>query len=182
MNKFGNFTLNCRLFLDKMPRKSISKEEILEKARLSRRRRYEYIKSDPVLYAKEKEKEHQRYIKRKEQKKILSVHEMTPRARRQQRKKWRENFKRHYENKRLRNRGLELMNANTPSCSENEDPLVRDRNEDDTDECLNHMQEQYLIDPLLDSQPSTTQAQETSIVVKLKQKVRRLRYIMIQKK
>lgn len=106
-----------------MPRKKQTKEEILEKAKLARRRRYAMIKSDPVKYAMEKEKERQRYLKRKESKKILSIQELTPRAKKLQRKRWRDNFRRHYQRKLLQKRGVELMNANTPSGSDTDDPF-----------------------------------------------------------
>ncbi|CAG4961599.1 unnamed protein product [Colias eurytheme] len=61
-----------------MPPKKKTKEEILLKAKLSRRQRYAAIKADPIKYALEKEKEHQRYLKRKEAKKLLNIKEMTP--------------------------------------------------------------------------------------------------------
>lgn len=47
-----------------------TKEEILEKAKLARRERYAKIKSDPEKYAREKEKERQRYLEIKQNKKI----------------------------------------------------------------------------------------------------------------
>lgn len=54
---------------------------------------------------------------------------MTPKAKRSQRKKWRENFKNFYQRKLLRNRGIELMNANTPSCSDTEDNIAAEEAE-----------------------------------------------------
>lgn len=149
-----------------MPRKKKTREEILEKAKIARRKRYENIKSDPVQYALQKEKEHQRYLRRKEKKQILSIGEMTPRAKRSQRKKWRENFKNFYQRKLLRNRGIELMNANTPSCSDTEDNIEAEEAE---------------VAVVEDPQPSTAPVEEPAAVVGLKKKVRRLRYIMLQK-
>lgn len=104
-----------------MPRKKQqSREERLAKAKIARRNRYAKIKADPVLYALEKEKERQRYKKRREQKKLLSVEEMTPRARRLQRKKWRENFRKHFQKKKLIKAGIKHINENTPSSSDSE--------------------------------------------------------------
>ncbi|CAB3231959.1 unnamed protein product [Arctia plantaginis] len=62
-------------------------EEKLAQARLHKRKNYEVIKNDPEKYAIQKEKERQRYLKRKEQNKIKSVAKMTPREKRLQRKK-----------------------------------------------------------------------------------------------
>ncbi|CAL1270584.1 unnamed protein product [Larinioides sclopetarius] len=54
------------------------------------RKKYrENIKNDPSAYAKAKQKEHERYLKRKEQKKIQSISELSAREQRQKRKKWR---------------------------------------------------------------------------------------------
>lgn len=69
----------------------------------------------------EKEKERQRYKARKEQKKILPIGELTPKAKRVQRQKWRENFKRHYEKKKMEKKEVQHMNDNTPEISDEED-------------------------------------------------------------
>ncbi|CAG9787481.1 unnamed protein product [Diatraea saccharalis] len=115
-----------------MPPKRKTKEEMLEKAKLARRKRYEKIKSDPTLYALEKEKERERYLKRKGQKKILSISDMTPRNRWLQREKWRENFRNYYRRK-VVNRENETMNKDTPSCSDNEDSQESDGVDEGTD-------------------------------------------------
>ncbi|CAH2083433.1 unnamed protein product [Euphydryas editha] len=93
------------------------------KAKSANEKRYAKIKSDPVKYAIEREKEHQRYLTRKERKKILSIQELTPRAKELQRKRWRDNYRRYRQRKLLQKRGVELMNANTPSGSDTDDPL-----------------------------------------------------------
>ncbi|CAG4974012.1 unnamed protein product [Parnassius apollo] len=58
---------------------SDSKEDRLAKKGLSERRRKARIKSDPELYAVHKEKDRQRYYKRKNEGKIKSVSELDPR-------------------------------------------------------------------------------------------------------
>nr|XP_049692419.1 histone-lysine N-methyltransferase, H3 lysine-79 specific [Helicoverpa armigera] len=83
-----------------MDRKKSSKEnKRLEKQKIARRIRYAEIKADPVLYELEKEKEKRRYQKRKDQKKIKSVNQLSPRDQREKRKKWREAAKKYRENK-----------------------------------------------------------------------------------
>lgn len=106
-----------------MPRTA---EDKLEKAKLARRERYAKIKSDPLKYAQEKEKERQRYLKRKQSKKILSIQDLTPKAKKLKRKKWRDNFRKYYQRKLLLKRGQELMDLNTPSASDTDDPLKID--------------------------------------------------------
>ncbi|CAG5032198.1 unnamed protein product [Parnassius apollo] len=55
---------------------SDSKKDRLAKKRLSERRRKARIKSDPELYVMHKEKDIQRYCKRKNEGKIKSVSEL----------------------------------------------------------------------------------------------------------
>ncbi|CAH0723956.1 unnamed protein product, partial [Brenthis ino] len=54
-------------FKTTMPRKRKTKEEVREKTKIARRKRYEHIKSNAVLYALEKEKKRQKYTRQKEQ-------------------------------------------------------------------------------------------------------------------
>ncbi|CAH2107183.1 unnamed protein product [Euphydryas editha] len=150
-----------------MPRKQ-TKEEILEKAKLARRNRYAEIKSDPVKYAVEKEKEHQRYLKRKESKKILSIQEMTPTAKKVQRERWRDNFKRYYQRKLLQKREAELINSNTPSGSDTDVPLKIDNDVG---------QETKEIPPV----PIREQGPSNLILLNMKKKIRHLEYILQKK-
>ncbi|CAH2108574.1 unnamed protein product [Euphydryas editha] len=147
-----------------MPRKQ-TKEEILEKAKLARRNRYAEIKSDPVKYAVEKEKEHQRYLKRKESKKILSIREMTPTAKKVQRERWRDNFKKYYQRKLLQKREAELINSNTPSGSDTDVPLKIDNDVG---------QETKEIPPV----PIREQGPSNLILLNMKKKIRHLEYIL----
>ncbi|XP_050669609.1 uncharacterized protein LOC126968634 [Leptidea sinapis] len=87
------------------------------------------MRSDPEKYTREKEKERQRYLKRKESKKILSIKDLTPKAKKLQRKKWRENFNKFYQRKLLLKQGQKLMDVNTPSDSET-NPLRNDNDEE----------------------------------------------------
>lgn len=155
-----------------MPRKKQqSKEETLAKAKIARRNRYAKIKADPILYALEKEKERQRYKKRREQKKLLSVAEMTPRARRLQRKKWRENFRKHFQKKKLLQEGIKHMNENTPSSSDSEDNINNNENRPRRRNsiCKN------------EPQPSTSNNQDETLVKNLRNKLRKMRYIIEKK-
>lgn len=69
-----------------MDRKRKSKEnERLQKQKIARRIKYSAIKADPVLYDLEKEKEKKIYQNRKDQKKINSVNNLSPRDQREKR-------------------------------------------------------------------------------------------------
>lgn len=151
-----------------MPRKKnkLSKEEILEKAKTARRIRYAKIKADPMLYALEKEKERQRYKARKEQKKVLPIGELTPKAKRVQRQKWRENFKKHYEKKKMEKKEVQHMNDNTPEISDEEDQPREDH-------VLNRYNENCQNDP----QPPTLLSHKEKMV-QLREKIRKLKYTL----
>lgn len=73
-----------------------TKEEVKEKRRLAARQRRERIKNDPVLYQQSKEKEKERYNKRKRDKKIVPICEMSPKNRKKTQKRNRENFRAYY--------------------------------------------------------------------------------------
>lgn len=78
--------------------KTKSKEKTLEQKRRdakNKRKYYEKIKYDPQKCDMVKEKDRQRYLRRKAENKIKSVANMTPKERMVQRKKWRESSKRH---------------------------------------------------------------------------------------
>ncbi|CAL1273654.1 unnamed protein product [Larinioides sclopetarius] len=69
--------------------KKCKREEQLARKREREKKYRENIKNGPSAYAKAKQKEHERYLKRKEQKKIQSISEISAREQRQKRKKWR---------------------------------------------------------------------------------------------
>lgn len=115
-----------------MPKKTKQTiEQKRERDRLQKQKKYAEIKKDPEKYAEVKEKEKARYLKRKENKKIKSAEDMTPRQLRNQRKMWRINSKRHYENKKKEKAIQQLLIDNSPPNSDTEalpaeqDPLAR---------------------------------------------------------
>lgn len=106
----------------KMPKaKKKTTEEKLAQAREHKRKKYLEIKNDPEKYAIQKEKERQRYKKRKEQKKIKNVGDMKPREKRLQRKKWKENTKRHFEKKKKQRAIQQMLIDNSPPSSDREE-------------------------------------------------------------
>lgn len=87
----------------KMPKiqTKMSREEWLERKRVSERKRKEKIKNDPVKLEELRKREKERYHKKKAEGKIVPLSEMPPRARRLQQKRNRINFKTYYERKKL---------------------------------------------------------------------------------
>lgn len=72
-------------------KKKLTKEEKLAKDRLRRQKKYQEIKSNAELYKIQKEKDRARYLLRKEKKKVCSIGELTARAQRDLKKRWRKN-------------------------------------------------------------------------------------------
>uniref|UniRef100_A0A2A4ISZ8 Uncharacterized protein n=1 Tax=Heliothis virescens TaxID=7102 RepID=A0A2A4ISZ8_HELVI len=116
-----------------MPRKKNSNINI--EARKKARREYERkrrakIKADPVKYEEAKEKERARRQRRKEQRKILSIQDLSRRDQKAQREKWRERTRKSRALKKCRERGLQLIRDNTPSSEVDineelpQDPIV----------------------------------------------------------
>lgn len=115
-----------------------SKEQRLAQQRLCKRRRYIEIKNDPELLALEKEKRRAAYLKRKENKKVSSIVDKTPRSQREQRKKWKENSKKYRQKKKENEKSkciLETIQIEAESVDtvnetnfliEDDDPLHRD--------------------------------------------------------
>ncbi|KAL4719548.1 hypothetical protein ACJJTC_012983 [Scirpophaga incertulas] len=67
------------MFQIKMARPKNTKEEILARRRIAKRKRYAALKENKELYNIEKEKEKRRYLKRKAEKKIIGIKDLTPR-------------------------------------------------------------------------------------------------------
>lgn len=82
---------------------------------------YEKLKKDPVKLAEYKEKERLRYLKKKEQNKIKSVHDLSPRQQRLQRKKWRESAKKYLRKKKRSNQIEQMLIKHSPPTSDSED-------------------------------------------------------------
>lgn len=78
-----------------MPKPNKKKEEILAQQRLAKKRQYQRLKNDSDLYEERKLKNKIDYLRRKENKKILTIDELSPREQRSRRKKWRENTRRY---------------------------------------------------------------------------------------
>ncbi|KAL4711613.1 hypothetical protein ACJJTC_003630 [Scirpophaga incertulas] len=83
-----------------MARPKKTKEEILARRRIAKRKRYAALKENEELYNIEKEKEKRRYLKRKAEKKIIGIKDLTPRAQRDRRRKWRANSKKYLQKQR----------------------------------------------------------------------------------
>lgn len=78
------------------PKKVSSKEERLQKKCLTERLRYEKIRNDLVRFAAEKEKNRQKYLRKKEKGQRKLVSEMSDSEKRRARKKWRTYSTRYY--------------------------------------------------------------------------------------
>lgn len=137
-----------------MPPKNIKaiKERRLEQQRQCKRRKYLEIKNNPELLAIEQEKRRKKYKKRKEEGKIKPIKEQTPRAQREQRKKWKENSKRY----RLMKKQEETM----PTF----EPVVIEAEEEAIDKTEGQTKTERLRDPLHQFSPA------------MKAVVRRIRY------
>jgi len=71
--------------------------EELRKKREREQKRLVHINSDPDLRAKEKEKNHVKYLKKKEKGTVKNVADLPPRKQRQKRKEWKQNSKKYRE-------------------------------------------------------------------------------------
>lgn len=78
------------------------------------RRRRERIRNDPQLYEDAKQKERERYHKRKHQGKIKSVKDISVRSQRAKRKTWRDAAKKYRETKKTDNNMIKMMEADSP--------------------------------------------------------------------
>lgn len=108
-----------------------SKQDRLVKKRLAERRRKARIKSDPELYAVHKEKDRQRYYKRKNEGKIKPVSELDPRQQRIFRERSRMSSNKHNLKKRRKEmRCLEEDLIIIPEVTDvTDDPLVTSRSQ-----------------------------------------------------
>lgn len=70
------------------PRKKLTRDERLQKKREAERLRYQKIKNDPEKYELQKQKEKEKYLKKKEKGIIKTIDQMTPREQRKARKIW----------------------------------------------------------------------------------------------
>lgn len=100
--------------------KKLTREEKLAKDRLRKRENYIRIKNDPELYSIQKEKERIRYLARKEKKNVCSITEMTPRAQREQRRRWRKNSQNYLKRKEEQKKVTKILIENSPPDSDAE--------------------------------------------------------------
>lgn len=107
------------------PKKDHPDEKKKAKVERERRRRAK-IKADPVKYAEYLRKEKERRQKRKAEKKILLIGDLTPRHQRAKRKEWRDYAKIRRAKKKTAERAFRPFRENTPSTDSDIDP-VRDR-------------------------------------------------------
>lgn len=75
-----------------------SMEDRRKKKRETERKRRENIKNNPDLYEEAKQKERERYHKRKQEGKIVTIDELSSRERRKKRKMWKQSAKKYREN------------------------------------------------------------------------------------
>lgn len=99
--------------------KTKKKEEVLARKREMERKRYEKIKNNPELYAEYKEKNKAKYRKRKDEGKVKSVNNLTPRDQKMLRKKWREAAKKSYQRKKEEKARIQrFIDCNSPPSSD----------------------------------------------------------------
>ncbi|KAL4717758.1 hypothetical protein ACJJTC_000907 [Scirpophaga incertulas] len=145
------------------PQKKMTKEEKLAKDRLRKREKYALIKNDPELYSLHKEKEKKRYLARKERKSIVSIKDMTPRAQRDQRRRWRRNTQNYLQRKAEKNRFEKILVENTHLKS---------------DSLININSKPSRSDPLMNVEvvPSTSSQNTSAPLLKSDKRLRRIRY------
>lgn len=101
-------------------KKKLKKEEKLAKDRLRKRQKYEEIKNNPELFKIKQEKDRKNYFLRKEQKKIRCISEMSNRAQREQRKRWRKNSLKYKKKKKEHSKVEEILVNETLEDSQKE--------------------------------------------------------------
>ncbi|XP_049886932.1 uncharacterized protein LOC126381495 [Pectinophora gossypiella] len=104
----------------------LSEAEKKEKKRIAERRRRERIKNDPILYERHKQRDRERYAKRKAEGKVKKMSERTRREQKALRKYFREHSKKSYEKKKQKNKVLEEKPISLPFDSgalNDHDPL-----------------------------------------------------------
>lgn len=121
-------TLTGNVLGNKISEEKIKKnQENLQKRRIARREKYRLINENPEKYAIEKANKKQEYLKRKREKKIRNINELSPREQRIQRKKWRQNSQRYHEKKKEQRKIQEVVvkndNIDKGDIDDQSDPL-----------------------------------------------------------
>lgn len=99
--------------------KKLSKEELLLRKRLRERERYNKIKNDPVQKEIMKEKEKKKYENKKKKNQRKLVKDMTPREKREAKKKWKKYSNDYYKRKKVTEN---MRYPDSPPHSDNEVP------------------------------------------------------------
>lgn len=99
-------------------KKKLTKEEKLAKDRLRKKNKYAEIKNDPEQYRIQKEKERRRYLLRKEKNKIISIQDMSERAKREQRRRWRKNSRKYLKKLEEQKKIQNILLNDSPPMSE----------------------------------------------------------------
>lgn len=93
-------------------------EELKQRKTELQKLRREKLRNNPEYYEREKQKERERYHRRKNQNKIKSIKDLTPRQQRSKKKTWRESSQRYRQNIRNRQRSInQYINETTPPPS-----------------------------------------------------------------
>lgn len=101
--------------------KKLTRDELLAKKRAAEKARRDKIKLNPEAHAQYKEKERQRYKKRKEDKKLVQINDLTPRQQRNQRRKWKINSKNFREKQKQKTLLQKKLVESTPPDSDFDD-------------------------------------------------------------
>lgn len=80
---------------------SVDRNKRLQKKRECEQARLACINSDPELKAKQKEKEHLKYLAKKQKGIVKSIDDLPPREQRKKRRSWKANSKRYRQNIRM---------------------------------------------------------------------------------
>ncbi|KAF9405866.1 hypothetical protein HW555_013571, partial [Spodoptera exigua] len=99
----------------------INRDELLAKKRAAEKARRDKIKLNPEAHAQYKDKERQRYKKRKEDKKLVQINDLTPRQQRNQRRKWKINSKNFREKQKQKTLLQKKLAESTPPDSDFDD-------------------------------------------------------------
>jgi hypothetical protein len=95
----------------------LSEAERKKRKMIIEQKKRDKIKSDPVAYAKQQEKERLRYLSKKQRGVVKPIETLTQREKRAKRKEWRGNAQRSRSKKQLQKRTLEMLRTNTPDSS-----------------------------------------------------------------
>ncbi|KAL4721481.1 hypothetical protein ACJJTC_004993 [Scirpophaga incertulas] len=118
--------------------KKKSREELLAQKRENEKKRYDKIKRNPALYAEYVRKNKEKYKRRKQEGKVVNIHNLPPRAQRALRKKWKEESKKAYlrrkESSKRKAAIQRYIDGNSPPESEMDEVALQNVNDLNQDE------------------------------------------------